>query len=240
MNRDGNADRLRVASYNVHGWKGVDGRADPERTMDLVKRLDADMVALQEVVLPHKLGTGRSLHDMAEDLGYHVTFGQTMLRSDSRYGNALLSRDEPAGVTRHDLTCSGREPRGALDTMFSRNGMTLRFMATHLGLRRQERRCQLETLARLFQNPGADLFLFMGDLNEWLPWGKAHRHIRLFFGDAGTPGTFPSRWPLLALDRIYVRPGFRLVSLRAETSFPAREASDHLPLVAEVDVSRQA
>jgi endonuclease/exonuclease/phosphatase family metal-dependent hydrolase len=228
---------LRVATYNVHSWKGTDGAVDPQRVMAVIADLDADVVALQEVVSPRLAGTGHSLREMAGERGYHVTFGPTMFRSDSRYGNALLSRLAPAGIGRHDLECHGREPRGALDVAFDCQGTTVRCLATHLGLGRRERTCQIRKLRPLLREDGAHVTLLMGDLNEWLPWGYARRRTRGLFGAAPALRTFPARFPLLALDRIHVRPRHRLVSIGVIRDAATRLASDHLPLLAEVDVS---
>jgi endonuclease/exonuclease/phosphatase family metal-dependent hydrolase len=228
---------LRVATYNIHSWKGTDGAVDPHRVMAVVASLNADVVALQEVVSPHLAGVGRSLREMAGEQGYHVTFGPTMFRSDSRYGNALLSRQPPAGVRRHNLECPGREPRGALDVAFDYGGTRLRFLATHLGLTRWERVCQMRTLHPLLREDEAHVTFFMGDLNEWLPWGYARRRLRSLLGSVPALRTFPSRFPLLALDRIHFRPCHRLMSLGVVRNADTSLASDHLPLLAEVDIS---
>jgi endonuclease/exonuclease/phosphatase family metal-dependent hydrolase len=228
---------LRVATYNVHSWQGTDGAVDPQRTMDTLAALDADMVALQEVVSPHLAGAGYSLRELAQAYGYHVTFGPTMFRSDSRYGNALLSRQPPDGIGRHNLECVNREPRGALDATFACGDTTLRLLTTHLGLKRWERACQMRALQPLLDGEEAAVTVLMGDLNEWLPWGYARRRMRALFGDAPAPRTFPSGWPLFALDRIHVRPGSRVLSLSAPKTAATRLASDHLPLLADIDLS---
>lgn len=237
MNPRAKGRTLRVATYNIHGWKGTDGVVAPQRVMDVVAALDADVVALQEVVSPHLTGIGASLLEMAETRGYHVTFGPTMARADSRYGNALLSRRLPAEVRRHDLECPNREPRGALDVTFSYGGRVQRFVTTHLGLKRWERACQMRTLRPLLLRDEADVTFFMGDLNEWLPWGYARRSLRTVFERTPALPTFPSRRPLFALDRIHVRPHSRVTFLGVEATPDTRLASDHLPLLAEVDIS---
>jgi Metal-dependent hydrolase len=231
---------LRIATYNIHSWKGTDGAVDPQRAMDTLAALDADVVALQEVVSPHLAGASYSLREMAQEYGYHVTFGPTMFRSDSRYGNALLSRQPPAEVRRHNLECVNREPRGALDATFACGDVTLRCLTTHLGLKRWERACQMRTLRPLLDEDQAAVTVFMGDLNEWLPWGYARRCVHALFGGAPAPRTFPSGWPLFALDRIHVRPASRVLSLSVPKTAATRLASDHLPLLAHIDLSPTA
>lgn len=87
--------------------------------MEVVDSLNADILALQEVVSPQKMGLPCTMTEIANGHGYHVVFGRTMLREDSRYGNALLSKKEPISVHRHDISVPGREPRGALEVFSS-------------------------------------------------------------------------------------------------------------------------
>ena len=76
----------------------------------------------------------------------------------------------------------------------------------------------------------------MGDLNEWFLWGRPLRWLHRHFENTPAPATFPSRLPVLALDRIWVKPRHLLRQLTVHTSRLARRASDHLPLVAEIAV----
>jgi endonuclease/exonuclease/phosphatase family metal-dependent hydrolase len=41
---------LRIATYNIHRCRGIDGRTRPERIAAVLRSIDADVVALQEVV----------------------------------------------------------------------------------------------------------------------------------------------------------------------------------------------
>jgi len=111
-------------------------------------------------------------------------------------------------------------------------GARVRLLATHLGLRRAERRCQLARLAkRLAGEDGADLRAVVADFN--IGWWRGHD----LFGQAVAgvaPRTFPAHRPLLALDRVQVAPRRALISVAAHRSATARVASDHLPVVAEV------
>lgn len=226
--------RLTVATYNVHGWIGTDGKTDTVRAMSLIRALDADFVALQEVVSHDGRDRPCPFVELAENMGYTVTQGTTMLREDAHYGNALLSRLTPASVTRHSLDCFGREPRGAIEADFCYQAGSIKIIATHLGLKRKERRCQMQQLHEIVSNSNAEITLLLGDLNEWLPWGHIPRKLRDLFGPTSTPRSFPSRTPLFALDRILSRPEACLGEVRAVRRQPARTASDHLPLRAEL------
>jgi endonuclease/exonuclease/phosphatase family metal-dependent hydrolase len=227
---------LIAATYNIHGWRGADNRLDPQRIFRVIAALDADILALQEVVSPQRAGSPCSLREIAAELGYHVTFGQTLLRADTRYGNGLLSRVPPERVERHDLSVSGREPRGALECRFRFNGLTVKTVTTHLGLKRRERKAQLQRLAPLLDNGDADVTLLMGDLNDWFAWSGLRRALHALAGRQPAPRTFPAGRPLLALDRILVLPKRRLLSLLPLKDGGSGVASDHLPLRAEIEL----
>jgi endonuclease/exonuclease/phosphatase family metal-dependent hydrolase len=106
-------------------------------------------------------------------------------------------------------------------------------VATHLGPSPAERRHQVERLLELFDTEAMPLRP-MGDISEWFPWGRSLRHLVSHFQQAPAPATSPSRRPLLALDRIRIRPRRRLLAVRAHATPLARVASDHLPRVARI------
>jgi hypothetical protein len=110
----------------------------------------------------------------------------------------------------------------------------VRVIATHLGLRPDERRWQVRRLLSLFETGTADYSVLLGDLNEWLLWGRPLRWLRRQFAPTPHLPTFPARLPLFALDRIWVRPRAALHRLVVHVSAAARLASDHLPLRAEL------
>jgi endonuclease/exonuclease/phosphatase family metal-dependent hydrolase len=129
----------------------------------------------------------------------------------------------------------GHEPRGAIDALLDTTRGVLRVMATHLGLLPGERRLQMRMLlARLDEGPQHPTVL-MGDINEWFLWGRPLRWLHARFGRAPAPATFPSCLPVLALDRIWMRPRACLQRVSVHNSQGARRASDHLPLLAQIE-----
>jgi len=223
---------LRLATWNVHGCVGRDGKFHPERVMDVLRRLDADVIALQELLWDSREAL-HLLERFAQVLGYAAIAGPTMLRADGHFGNALLHRLPLLDVQRIDLSIGRHEPRGAIDALLQTGNTPLRVMSTHLGLRPRERRRQMRRLLRILDGDTDRLTVLMGDLNEWFLWGRPLRWLHGWFGYTPSPATFPARLPLFALDRIWVHPRSRLVRLAAVRG-GASIASDHLPVVADI------
>lgn len=224
---------LTVATYNIHGAVGTDGVFSPQRIAQVLQEIGADVVALQEVPLG---GTSQPdvLALLREETGFFAVEGPTLQSEERRYGNAVLSRYPILAKESIDLSFGSREPRGALDADIDCHGHMLRVIATHLGLKPAERRAQIKRLLQAFDTDQAPVIL-MGDVNEWFMWGRALRWLISHFEAAPAPRTFPSRWPLLALDRIWISPRQRLQQVRVHRSPLSRVASDHLPLVAHID-----
>lgn len=223
--------RLTLATYNIHGCVGLDGRYDPGRIVEVLRELDADIVALQEVDSPGHHGL-ELLWRLAHEVKLTPIAGPTLLERRGHYGNAVLTRCSPADVRLMDLSQPGREPRGAIDMEIACNGERLQVIATHLGLRPWERRLQVEELLKRFSRRHCVL---MGDLNEWFLWGRPLRWIKRIFGHAPALRTFPSAVPIFALDRIWVRPPATLLRMEVHKTPRSRQASDHLPLKAAVE-----
>jgi endonuclease/exonuclease/phosphatase family metal-dependent hydrolase len=224
---------LTVATYNIHGAVGTDRRFSPERIGRVLCEIRADIVALQEVPLG-----GPDMPNVAALLeqatGLIAVDGYTYSLGGRRYGNAVLSRYPVLATRAINISFDAREPRGALDADIYCHGHPLRVIATHLGLRPAERRHQIRCLLQVFDTDQMPVIL-MGDVNEWFVWGRPLRWLVSHFQPVPAPATFPSRWPLFALDRIWIRPRHRLVHVEAHATPLARIASDHLPLVAHID-----
>lgn len=228
-----------VASYNIHGAVGGDGRKQPQRVAEIIAALDADLVALQEVETPIDAGLRIFLKSL-NALGYEVVLGHTMELGPHHYGNLLLSRLPILSQQRLDISQPRREPRGLIDVTVRSatsaelaGGTLLRCLATHLGLRASERRYQiaaiLEYLGEVATSPPTPLVL-MGDFNEWWPRGWRLAPLDRRLNPAPVLASFPSRWPLLALDRLWYGPGIECVAAAVMRTKATRVASDHLPL----------
>jgi endonuclease/exonuclease/phosphatase family metal-dependent hydrolase len=224
---------LTIATYNIHRAVGTDGLFMPDRVADVLREVSADIIALQEVPLGGA-GMPNVLKIVQKATGFVAVEGHTFSVSGRRYGNAVLSRYPILATRKIDISFGSREPRGALDADISCHGHPLRVIATHLGLRPAERHEQIRKLLQVFDTDRMPVVL-MGDVNEWFVWGKSLRRLVSHFQAVPAPATFPSRWPIFALDRIWIRPRHRLVHVEVHGTPLARIASDHLPLIAHID-----
>ncbi|MDN5752918.1 MAG: endonuclease/exonuclease/phosphatase family protein [Nitrosospira sp.] len=226
---------LTFATYNIHACIGTDGRFEPDRTAHVLRELNADVVALQEVE-HHDVNGCDMLDYLAAKTGLTAIAGPTLLRETRHYGNAILTKLPVLTVNRVDLTLPGCEARGALDVTLAGHGRRIQVVATHLGLRPQERRQQVRRLLALFDIGSSDIYVLLGDLNEWFLWGRPLRWLHAHFEATPHRPTFPARRPFIALDRLWVHPRRRLARLEAHATALARKASDHLPLKAVIEI----
>lgn len=225
-----------LATYNIHRCIGRDGRLNVERIAAVLQELQADVIALQEVESQREGGLD-IIDRLAHVTGTTGIAGPTILNERAHYGNALLTRYPVHALTHIDLSVAGHEPRGALDAqLVGPHESIIRVLATHLGLWPSERRLQAQHLFERLTVHNVDISTLMGDLNEWFLWGRPLRRLHRYFSRTPAPATFPARFPLFALDRIWVRPRSRLSSLGLHRSTLSRVASDHFPLRAVIDL----
>lgn len=231
-------DCLRVGSYNVHGCRGTDRRADAGRIAQVITEMECDTVGLQEV--NSRIGEGSEppqLDALEQATGMDAIPGLTIVHHDGHYGNALLTRRKVLTVRRHDLSYGASEPRGALDVELDVDGVPVRVMVTHLGLKPVERRFQVKQMLKLLHDiPKEQPVIVLGDINEWLPLGRPLRWLHGILGHSPAERSFPVWMPMFALDRVWVRPRSSLLTFGVYRSPVARVASDHYPVRAVVAV----
>jgi endonuclease/exonuclease/phosphatase family metal-dependent hydrolase len=227
--------RLRIATYNVHGGVGLDRRYDPERIARVIAEMDADVVALQEL---QSRGGRDMLDTLRRETHAHSIAAITFRNAHGDFGNGLLSRRPIASNERIDLSMHGREPRNAIDATVDCQGIPLRIIATHLGLKPSERREQSARLVAALKKQPDRATVLLGDINDWTLPRHALRALHAHFGESRAHATYPSVFPVLALDRIWVSAPSALVRTYRHQTRTARLASDHLPLVAELELVR--
>ncbi len=238
------SNRLRILTYNIHKSRGVDGRVRPARIVQVLREVDADIIALQEVPCTHHSPEKDQARFIADELGFHSCFGENRRFQGSAYGNLLLSRFPLLAVHNHDITTAGRERRGCLRADIHLES-TLHVFNVHLGTSFFERRQQTRKLISPQILDNSELHgvrLVVGDFNEWIRdlakklLSCNLRRASLRTG-MGSVRTFPALLPLLHLDQIYFDPALQLERLAVHRSRASLIASDHLPLVADFRLS---
>ena len=203
--------RFLAATYNVHRWTGLNGRARPvpARVGAVIEEVGANLIALQEVLRP--VGEDDPLVDLCERLRLHVAFVVTRVHRRGQIGNAIFSRWPLSMVSIVDLSRGPLERRAAVAVRIDDGDAAIDVVSTHLALADRTRRRQVESLLshpRLRERPT----LLLGDMNAW---GRSRATDRLEWAlgshnNRNWPASFPSVRPLLALDRIYAR-GMRIL-----------------------------
>jgi endonuclease/exonuclease/phosphatase family metal-dependent hydrolase len=237
------SETLRVVTYNVHRCKGLDGRVQPDRVARVLKEIDADIMALQEVVcIPGGEPEGDQAHYLARELGADFLFGENRKLWGGAYGNVVLSKLPMKTVKNHDLSVRGRERRGCLHIDVELAGRVLHVFNVHLGtafLERRKQGRQLAGLDILLNNELKGPRLLLGDFNEWAP-GLTTKLLRAHMQSVDIKKhlrrrrTYPGVLPMFHLDHIYHDESMEVVGLTLHRTRTALVASDHLPLVAEL------
>ena len=228
---------IKVASYNIHKGIGTDRRRNPERILDILREVDADIVTLQEadrrfgdrtcVLPPHLLADHSDwkpvpLGIRAGSMGWH--------------GNVILVR-KSADILHHaDIHLPALEPRGAVMADIRTHAGPIRVVGMHLDLSGLWRRRQAAAVMA-HVDACADRLptVMMGDLNDWSANGGCLRDFGRHYALAGTGPSFHARRPIGRLDRIMVSPELRVVDCGVHRSALSRKGSDHLPIWAVVE-----
>lgn len=230
---------LRVATWNIRKAVGLDRRRDPARVIQVIARLGADIVALQEADL--RLGSRPAAlprHEIEAETGMEVVGVAQNAVSLGSHGNALLVRRGLTVRAAARIELPGLEPRGAVTAEVDVPGMgfPVLVVATHLGLLRPWRRRQLSTIRSHLPDGSTPRALILGDFNEW---SAAHglEELDPHFAVLAPGPTFHAARPWAKLDRIAHGAALRFVGAGVERRGIARFASDHLPVWAEFDAS---
>ncbi|MFQ5858125.1 MAG: endonuclease/exonuclease/phosphatase family protein [Anaerolineae bacterium] len=256
---------LRILTYNVHGWLGLDGRREWDRIGDVIAKAGADVIGLNEVHQPHP---SRPRHGPLDELGRRLDhehlFGVTIDSSPwpewagMAFGNALLSRFPIVDHDSHVLpNRPGIEPRGLLEATLDLSGTEVTVYVTHLHapatqsaeeLRRQQVDAILDIVGDCTPN-----HIILGDFNSVMPAerrpgevsGALQPLLDAGYVDAfavageGEGPTFSTDDPRWRIDYIFVAPGLadQLLECRRIDNATVRVASDHFPVMASFRVN---
>ena len=232
---------ISVASYNVHKCVGTDGVFDPDRILNVVLELGADIVALQEA--DQRFGSRKGLLNLKalqEKGGYHSVLDEGSRKlSHGWHGNVILYRKGSVAAV-NKMKLPGFEPRGAVLVDFDFAGHPVRIIGAHLGLLASSRARQAEAILSAAHPVDDRAVILLGDTNEWRMGGRsALRPFDPHLSDVDMSiASFPSRFPLWPLDRVLTNKHVTVYEMSAVETALSRVASDHLPVKAVIGVTR--
>lgn len=240
----------RIMTYNVHRCVGVDRRLDVDRIAALIDEQQPDIVCLQELDVGRARTRGvDQAHEIARQLEMSFHFNAAMKVEEELYGDAILTCRPERLIRKGPLPTvtgvPGLEPRGAVWIAVDFDGVELNVINTHLGLVPREQRLQAAALCGkdwLSHPDCCDPVILIGDFNATSvtrPYQRVAGKLKDAQRAAGlerTVKTFPSAFPVLRIDHVFVSPSIRVTGVSAPYSPLARMASDHLPLVVDFEI----
>ena len=233
---------IRLATWNIHSGIGSDERMDMDRVVSVIDAIEPDIIGLQEV------GWHRSHHSkvdqfafLREKTGYHVVEGLSRDPLRSQFGNALLTRFPVTSRRWVDLKVLGHPPRAAVAGEIGDQSTQVCAVVTHFGLTPPEREMQARRLLDVFapESNGSPPTVILGDFNMVRESTRASRLLGEHFSTCVAAPTYPSWRPVLPLDRIYLSAHWKVREARVIDNDPVSTVSDHLPLVADVELVAQ-
>lgn len=233
------SQRYRLLTLNIHkGFSTLRRRSILNDLRDAIRSTGADFVFLQEIGWQEEIGQTEFL---ADQVWPDYAYGKNAVYDDGHHGNAILSRFNFQTRFNTDISSSRLERRGFLYGSIQCPKGLIHAVCLHLSLRSRDRKIQAEAIKRFVESlPSGEPLILAGDFNDWtfrmrdwlenrLQLVEAHKAI-----NGHEARTFPSYFPLLSLDRIYVR-GFKVVSAERFTHAAWPKLSDHLGILAEVE-----
>jgi endonuclease/exonuclease/phosphatase family metal-dependent hydrolase len=232
---------VRIATYNIHRCRGMDRRTIPARVAEVIREMNADVVALQEVI-----GAGPNGAGQAEEIGAALGMGWVMhsvrMLRGHHFGNVVLSRFPVVHHGHYDLSWRTCEERACQRVDLDIDGMLMHVYNVHLGTAVLERRYQAARLAAFVHDHRVrGTKVILGDFNEWMK-GLATRTLSSLFESIDIAQhlkrrrTYPGLFPVLHLDHIYYEGDVTVRRLELVRTRKALIASDHLPLVADLRI----
>jgi endonuclease/exonuclease/phosphatase family metal-dependent hydrolase len=232
---------LRVVTYNIHRSRGMDRRTRPARIAEVLGSVDADVIALQEVVGAGPTGSSH-IEEIGAALGMGWVMAPTRVLRGHHFGNVVLSRFPVVHHGQYDLTYRSCEERCLHRVDVDVNGHVLHVYNVHLGTAILERRHQAQRVAAIVSNrhvTGPKIVL--GDFNEWM------RGLTTTMLSARLKSVdlqrfmrrrrhYPGLFPILHLDHIYYDGDIDILHIEVLRNRLTLVASDHLPLIADIRI----
>ncbi|WP_018409822.1 endonuclease/exonuclease/phosphatase family protein [Methyloversatilis thermotolerans] len=248
---------LRICTWNIHkGFSQFNRRMVIHELRERLQALGADLVFLQEVQGQHHGHAQRhadwpaepQYEFLADRMWPATAYGRNAIYDHGHHGNAILSRHPIAQSVNRDVSAHRFEQRGLLHCVIEPDGHTrVHALCVHLGLTARGRERQYAMLSEHIRSaiPGDEALIVAGDFNDWHnraedQWAHAlglhEAHSQLH----GRPArSFPAAFPILRLDRIYVR-GLRVREVARHAGNPWARISDHAALTALLSLQERS
>ena len=242
---------IKVLTYNIHkGFTMGNMRFILHEIRESLRHVDADVVFLQEIHGERHISKNRFDHwptnsqfeYLADEVWHHHAYGKNAIYKAGHHGNAILSKYPFIEWENIDVSIMKKASRSLLHgtIQIPNSEKKVHIICIHLGLFERERENQLITLSERIAShvPADEPLIIAGDFNDWR--GNAERHLHedlgvkeVFKETYGSHArTFPARFPVLSMDRIYYR-GLEVVGSSHLQGQPWQRLSDHTPLFAE-------
>ncbi len=247
--------QLSILTWNIHkGFTSGNRAFVLPRMRELIRAAEVDMVLLQEVLGEHHTHAGRianwpqesQFEFLADQVWPHYAYGKNAILDQSHHGNAILSKYPFSAWENINVSLFKKASRSLLHGTLEIPGTSKRvhLLCLHLGLFGSERRQQLRKLNAHLEviKASHDAVIIGGDFNDWTG-GQVTRQLDPTLGlqeafmqsNQAHARTFPAKWPLLCMDRIYFS-GLTLQSCACLNGREWRELSDHVPLLARFEL----
>lgn len=241
--------RLRILTYNMHkGFCFYSRQYVLKELREAIRRVDADVVFLQEVMGVHPVNVDPRDMDsqfeyLADEIWPHFAYGRNAIYSEGHHGNAILSKYPFKFYENINVSTNRLEQRGLLHATIGMDEQELHLVCLHLDLLERGRRQQLQSLIGRVQTkvPLESPLIVAGDFNDWQQKVSDPLAQALDLKESGVTftgrhaRTFPSWKPLLSLDRVYVR-RFGIINYQVLYGRPWRQMSDHAAVLAELEL----
>ena len=228
----------RIVTYNIHSGIGRDKKHDYKRIGQFLANSGADVVLLQEMdTRPSERNTAQDIKDICADNTFDLIPSPAIREPEGWYGNAILTRFDVINHDTVDVSQRGRQPRNVQVVELKTEKTPLTVVNTHKGLKKLERRSQFsllhEHLSHRLKERQTPLVL-AGDFNEWQFFSKAFKGLNELLTQQKVGATFPSHFPVFALDRVWVSDDIKVKSCRKLKNAKTRIYSDHLPVLIDI------
>jgi endonuclease/exonuclease/phosphatase family metal-dependent hydrolase len=245
--------KLRILSYNIHKGFTIGNRDFILEQIRLALReMNADILFLQEVLGDHQdkkcripeWKTAIQFEYLADTVWPHFAYGKNAVYPEGHHGNAILSKFPIVDWTNFSISTNRFEQRGLLKAKVKIPEIDREILLanTHLDLTQNGRNLQTDMLVKYMKMEQDLPWVLVGDFNDWNK--KISPRIEQTLGAKEVfrsvhgkyPATFPSFFPMLSLDRVFVH-NLTPVKAVALTDSHWKNLSDHLPLYVELDLS---